>query len=64
MLFFHVRKYVSVTRMNVVVTSRRNVANQRSYVKIIAGKEGGAWERIIINAPQAIDGARARERGR
>ena len=37
------------------MTSRRNVANQRSYVIIIARKEGGAWERIIINAPQAID---------
>ena len=33
----------------------RNVANQRSYVIIIARKEGGAWERIIINAPRAID---------
>ena len=39
--------YVSVTL--------RNVANQRSDVIIIARKEGGAWERIIINAPQAID---------
>ena len=38
-----------------MVTSRRNVANQRSYVIIIVRKEGGAWERIIINAPQAID---------
>ena len=37
------------------MTSRRNVTNQRSYVIIIARKEGGAWERIIINAPQAID---------
>ena len=37
------------------MTSRRNVANQRSYVIIIARKEGGAWERININAPQAID---------
>ena len=39
------------------MTSRRNVANQRSYVIIIAQKEGtgGAWERIIINAPQAVD---------
>ena len=36
------------------MTSRRNVANQRSYVIIIARKEGGAWERIIINAPQAV----------
>ena len=35
--------------------SRRNVANQRSDVIIIARKEGGAWERIIINAPQAVD---------
>ena len=32
---------------NVAVTSRRNVANQRSYVIINARKEGGAWERII-----------------
>ena len=40
---------------NVAVTSRRNVANQRAHVIIIARKEGGAWERIIINAPQAID---------
>ena len=37
------------------MTSRRNVANQRSHVIIIARKEGGAWERVIINAPQAID---------
>ena len=38
------------------MTSRRNVANQRSYVIIIARKEGGAWDIIIIiNAPQAID---------
>ena len=37
------------------MTSRRNVANQRSHVIIIARKEGGAWERLIINAPQAID---------
>ena len=44
--------YVSVTLRNVTVTSRRNVANQRSYVIIIARKEGGAWERIIINAPR------------
>ena len=43
-----VRTYVSVTLRNVAVTSRRNVANQRSYVIIIARKEGGAWERIII----------------
>ena len=47
---------MSVTLRNVAVTSRRNVANQRSYVIIIARKKGGAWERIIIiNAPQAID---------
>ena len=25
------------------------------YVIIIARKEGGAWERMIINAPQAVD---------
>ena len=52
----YVRTYVSVTLRNVAVTSRRNVANQRSnFIIIIARKEGGAWERIIINAPQAID---------
>ena len=51
----YVRTYVSVTLRNVAVTSRRNVANQRSYVIIVARKEGGAWERIIINAPQAVD---------
>ena len=45
---------MSVTHRNVAVT-RRNVANQRSYVIIIARKEGGVGERIIINAPQAID---------
>ena len=37
------------------MTSGRNVANQRSDVIIIARKKGGAWERIIINAPQAVD---------
>ena len=37
------------------MTSGRNVANQRSDVIIIARKEGGAWERIIINEPQALD---------
>ena len=37
------------------MTSRRNVANQRSNVIIIARKEGGAWNRIIINAPQTVD---------
>ena len=43
------------------MTSRRNVANQRSNVIIIARKEGtgGARERIIINAPQAIIGERS-----
>ena len=56
----YVRTYV--TLRNVVVTSRRNVANQRSNVIIIARKEGGAWERIIINAPWIR--ARARERRR
>ena len=50
----YVRTYVSVTLRNVAVTSRRNVANQRSNVIIIAQKEGGAWKRIIINAPQAV----------
>ena len=49
----YVRTYVSVTLRNVAVMSRRNVANQRSFVIIIARKEGGAWERI--NAPQAVD---------
>ena len=43
------------------MTSRRNVANQRSYIIIIAWKEGGAWERIIINAPQAIDRGEGQE---
>ena len=33
----------------------RAQCNQRSYVIIIARKEGGAWERVIINAPQAVD---------
>ena len=37
---------MSVTLRNVAVTSRRNVANQRSNVIIIARKEGGAWELI------------------
>ena len=46
---------MSVTLRNVAVTSRRNVANERSHVIIIARQEGGAWERIIINAPQAVD---------
>ena len=50
-----VRTYVSVTLRNIAVTSRRNVANQRSYVIIFAREEGRAWERIIINAPQAVD---------
>ena len=35
--------------------SRRNVANQRSHVIIIARKEGGAWEHIIINTLQVVD---------
>ena len=51
----YVRTYVSVTLRNVAVTSRRNVANQRSYVIIIAREEGGAYEHVIINAPQAVD---------
>ena len=58
----YVRMYVFITLRNVAVTSRRNVANQRSNVIIIARKEGGAWERIynyicaaIIYAPQAVD---------
>ena len=42
----YVRTNVSVTLRNVAVTSRRNVANQRSYVIIIARNEGGTWERI------------------
>ena len=37
------------------MTSRRNVANQRSYVIIIARTEGKAWDRIIINTPQAVN---------
>ena len=37
------------------MTSHRHVANQRSNVIIIARKEGGAWERIILNAPQTVD---------
>ena len=37
------------------MTSRRNVANQRSNVIIIVRKECGAWKRIIINAPQTVD---------
>ena len=41
-----------------MVTSRRNAANQRLYVIIIAQKEGGAWEHIILNAPQALDRGR------
>ena len=52
MMYMYVRTYVSVTLRNVTVMSRRNVANQRSYVIIIiARKEGGAWERT----PQAVD---------
>ena len=51
----YVRTYVSVTLWNVAVTSRRNAANQMSNVIIIAQKEGGAWEHIILNAPQALD---------
>ena len=51
----YIRTYVSVTLRNVAVTSRRNGANQKSNVIIIARKEGRAWERIIINAPQAVD---------
>ena len=43
-----VRAYVSVTLRNVAVTSRRVVANERSYVIIIARKEGEAWERILV----------------
>ena len=31
----YVRTYVSVTLRNVAVTSRRNVANQRSYVILL-----------------------------
>ena len=51
----YVRTYVSVTLRNVAVTSRRNVANQRSNVIIIAREESGAWKRIILNAPQTVD---------
>ena len=46
---------MSATLRNVAVPSRRNVANQRSNVIIIARKEGGAWKRLIINAPQTVD---------
>ena len=49
------REQVNGALRNVSVTSRRNVANQRSYVIIIVRKKGGAWERIIINAPQVVD---------
>ena len=42
------------------VTSRRNVANQRSYVIIIiAQREGGAWEHM----PQAVDRSEGGGRG-
>ena len=51
--------YVSVTLLNVAVTSRRNVANQRFNVIIIARKEGGAWERII----ESVDSISKDERG-
>ena len=57
------RAYVSIKLRNVAVTSRRNVANQRSNVIIIARKEGGAWKLIIINAPQAVDRAAGRGLG-
>ena len=39
-LMMYVRTYVSVTHGNVAVTSRRNVANQRSYIIIIAVEPG------------------------
>ena len=55
----YVRTYVSVTLRNVAVTSRRNVANQRSNVIIIARKEGGAWERIV----ESVDSMNRDERG-
>ena len=51
-LMMYVCTYVSVTLRNVAVTSRRNAANQRSYVIIIAWKEGGTWE-LIINPRRA-----------
>ena len=56
-LMMYVRTYVSVTLRNVAVTSRRYVANQRSYVIIIAREEGGAWERIITRKRYSV-GAR------
>ena len=56
----YVRTCVSIMLRNVAVMSCRNVANQRSYVIIIARKEGGAWECIIINALQAVDQMRCR----
>ena len=34
----YVRTYVSVTLKNAAVTSRRNVANQRSYVILLRGR--------------------------
>ena len=51
----YVRTYESVTLKNVAVTSCRNVANQRSYVIIIAQKEGGAWELYVprLHPPSA-----------
>ena len=34
----YIRTYVSVALRNVAVTSRRNVANQRSYVILLCGR--------------------------
>ena len=57
----YLRMYVSVTLRNVAVTSRRNVANQRSYVILLRGRKVGPGKSM----PQAVDiGARARERRR
>ena len=59
----YVRTYVSVTLRNVAVTSRRNVANQRSNVIIIARKEGGAWKRIITRKRYSVGLADSAARG-
>ena len=57
-----VRTCVSVTLRNVAVTSRRNVANQRSYVILLRGRR---VEPGNVRSMQAVEfGARARERRR
>ena len=57
----YVRTYVSVTLRNVSVTSRRNVANQRSYVIIIVRKKGTGWSQGTYNYKCAA--GRRSERG-